>query len=141
MKPTQVTTEIEILKSYILQLLQKPSCPFDAHLRSNLPTLHGIYRIFDPKIPSETVRAGRTKSAQGGLRQRIYQNHLMGNQFGNLPAQLVKAGTCPDLRTAKQYIQGNFQVQFLILPDDKFRARAEYFMLSILNPKFFDRDE
>lgn len=87
---------------------------FDRHLRSALPRAHGTYRIFDPAEPTETVRAGRTKTAVGGLRQRVYQNHLMATQSGNLRAQLVADGACHTLEAAKRYVRDRLIVQVLI---------------------------
>jgi hypothetical protein len=75
----------------------------------------------------------------GGLRQRIYQNHLMGNQKGNLRSQLIADGTCLDFERAKAWIQQNSLVQFVVVGDDRLRAWAEYFLLSILRPKHCDR--
>ena len=91
--------------------LRNCCCDFSSRPRSGsmkefaTPCLKpGIYRIFDVGEPHETVRAGRTKTAAGGLRQRVYQNHLMGDQKGNLRAQLVAGGVCADLEGAKRLI-------------------------------------
>ena len=81
---TGISARVRALESQLAQLLCSPPIPFDRHCRSRLPTVHGIYRIFDPMKPDETIRAGRTKTAVDGLRQRVYQNHLMGTQTGNL---------------------------------------------------------
>ncbi len=112
--------------------------PFDSKLRRSLPEEHGIYRIFDPSEPHATVRAGRTKTAHGGLRQRIYQNHFMGAQPGNLRAQMVRAGVCPTLDHAKDFIRTNLRVQFLIRTDPEQRRWLEYVMLAALRPRFCD---
>lgn len=67
------------------QLLSAPRLPFDQSLRSHLPERHGLYAIsVKHALPGEFLRAGRTVRAAGGLRQRVYQNHLMGDQKGNL---------------------------------------------------------
>jgi len=121
------------------QLLAAPKLPFNDEIRSKLPSQHGLYAIYHKDAADgEVLRAGRTKIAGGGLRQRIYQNHLMGNQRGNLRAQLVAAGTCLDFEQTKSWIQQNALVQFVVVEDDRLRAWAEYFMLSILRPKHCD---
>ena len=62
---------------------------------SKLPCEHGLYVIYRKDAgDGEVLRAGRTKTAGDGLRQRIYQNHLMGNQKGNLRSQLLADGIC-----------------------------------------------
>lgn len=76
-----------------------------------MPEEPGIYRISNPLDPATTIRAGRTKTAAGGLRQRVYQNHLMGAQAGNLRAQLITDGVCPDHLSAKRYIRDTLAVQ------------------------------
>jgi hypothetical protein len=115
------------------QLLSSPMLAFDQHLRSALPEQHGIYaiRVKEAKT-GEFLRAGSTKTASGGLRQRIYQNHLMGDQEGNLRSQLVNDGVCEDLVKAKRWIQDNCYVQILVID----RRWSKYFILSILRPRY-----
>jgi hypothetical protein len=121
------------------ELLAAPQLPFDSEIRSKLPSEQGLYAIYQKDaVEGKVLRAGRTKTADGGLRQRVYQNHLMGNQKGNLRAQLVAEGTCVDITEAKAWIQRNCLVQFVVVRDDRLRAWAEYFMLSILRPKHCD---
>ena len=126
------------LESLIENLITSPQIRFDDQCRQLLPEEHGVYRIFDPRKSNETIRAGRTKTAAGGLRQRVYQNHLMGNQAGNLRAQLVNDGICSDLEGAKDLIRRDFVVQIFLLPDDKERALFEHFMLAVLRPRYSD---
>jgi len=121
------------------QLLASPKIPFNDEVRSRLPSEHGLYAIYHKNAADgEVLRAGRTKTAGGGLRQRVYQNHLMGNQKGNLRSQLIADGTCMDFLQAKAWIQQNCLLQFVVVGDDRLRAWAEYFMLSILRPKHCD---
>jgi len=136
--PWGVAERLRVLESQIAQLLGSPAIQFDEHCRSALPEAHGIYRIFDPTKPHETVRAGRTKTAAGGLRQRVYQNHLMGNQTGNLRAQLVADGACADLEMAKRLIRESLAVQILPVDDEEERTWLEHFMLGVLRPRYCD---
>ncbi len=121
-KPGRIDARLRVLESQLAQLLGSPAIRFDDRCRSALPEGHGIYRIFDPMKPHETIRAGRTKTAADGLRQRVYQNHLMGNQKGNLRAQLVEGGVCTDLEAAKQLIRGSLAVQILVVDDEQERT-------------------
>ncbi|MFA4964865.1 MAG: hypothetical protein WC709_04410 [Thermoleophilia bacterium] len=116
------------LEGDLERLLSAPVLRFDERCRSSLPEDHGIYRIFDPLRPHVTVRAGRTKTAAGGLRQRVYQNHLMGDQRGNLCPQLVRAGLCSDLGAAKQYVRSTLALHYLVVHDPDERTWLEYFM-------------
>lgn len=133
-----IATRLAVLESSLKALLDSPAIRFDDRCRSALPEAHGIYRIFDPTKPGETVRAGRTKTAAGGLRQRVYQNHLMGNQAGNLRAQLVAGGVCSDLEAAKGIIRGTLAVQVLRVEDEAERTWLEHFMLGVLRPRYCD---
>jgi hypothetical protein len=133
-----ITARLAALESQLAALLASPVIRFDERCRSALPEAHGIYRIFDPTKPGETVRAGRTKTAASGLRQRVYQNHLMGNQAGNLRAQLVAGGACTDLEAAKELIRGSLAVQVLVVEEDSERAWLEHFMLGVLRPRYCD---
>lgn len=119
-------------------LIGSVSLRFDHRLRSALPEAHGLYRIFDPATPAETVRAGRTKTAGGGLRQRVYQNHFMGTQKGNLRAQLVDDGTCNTLEAAKRFMREHLVVQVLVVEDRRERIWLEHFMLAVLQPRHCD---
>ncbi len=129
---------LRVLESQLAGLLGSPVIRFDEQCRSALPEVHGIYRIFDPSKPYETVRAGRTKTAAAGLRQRVYQNHLMGDQAGNLRRQLVAGGVCTDLEATKRYVRANLAVQVLAVEDAEDRAWLEHFMLGVLRPRYCD---
>ena len=133
-----IAARLRALESQLAQFLGSPIIRFDDRCHSALPEAHGVYRIIDPTKPDETVRAGRTKTTAGGLRQRVYQNHLMGNQAGNLRAQLVAAGVCTDLEAAKRLIRESLAVQILAVGDEEERAWLEHFMLGVLRPRYCD---
>ena len=116
-----IRLRVQKLEADLSRLLNSRVIKFDDSCRSALPEAPGIYRIFDPAQPRETVRAGRTKTAAGGLRQRVYQNHLMGNQTGNLRAQLVAGGVCSDVGNAKRFIREHLAVQVFVVenPDER----------------------
>jgi hypothetical protein len=133
-----IATRLSCLERDLGRLLSAAVIRFDDACRSALPEMHGIYRIFDPLHPEATIRAGRTKTAVGGLRQRVYQNHLMGDQPGNLRSQLVSAGICSDLGTAKHYVRSTLAVQYLVVDNPDERKWLEYFMLGVLMPQFCD---
>ena len=135
---TSIGERMQRLEQQLSELIRAPGIRFDERRRGALPESPGIYRIFDPASPSETIRAGRTKTAAGGLRQRVYQNHLMGNQPGNLRAQLVAGGECADLDAAKHFIRERLGVQVFVIDDAAERAWLEHFMLGVLRPRYCD---
>ena len=56
--PDSIQNRLRVLESQLAQLLSSPAIKFDDRCRSALPEAQGIYRIFDPKTPDQTVRAG-----------------------------------------------------------------------------------
>lgn len=130
---------IENLSEMLIQLLQSKPLNFDEELHRLLPIQHGIYRIYKSSSEGDqTLRAGRTKSADHGLRQRVYHNHFMGTQNGNIRSQLVQYNLATNLDMAKDFLRRNCKVQVSVIEHEEERKWAEYFMLSILRPKFCD---
>ena len=123
--------------AWVERLLSKEPVAIDGSLRSHLPEQLGIYAFSMIGQPLDVVRAGRAAGANG-LRQRVYQNHLMGNQTGNLRAQLVGAGRCGTLDEAKDWIRGNCEVRFVVTNKDTDIRWIEHFMLAVLRPEFSD---
>lgn len=120
------------------RLLAAEAIPFGDGLRASLPERPGLYAITEKTAaPGDVLRAGRAKAA-GGLRQRIYMNHFMGNQQGNLRAQLVRGGICGSLDDTKPWIRANCSVRFLVIEDLTLLSWAEYFMLATLRPRYCD---
>lgn len=103
---------------------------------SKLPETPGVYLITTQA--GEILRVGRTDK----LRQRLYANHLMGDQKGNLPAQLCKDRVCGNLKDAKEWIRQNCLAQFLQKAElDALAIEmkwAEHFLLATLRPRFTD---
>jgi hypothetical protein len=63
----------------------------------------------------------------------------MGNQSGNLRAQLVAGGECSDIEAAKQLIRDKFGVQILVVENSDERAALEHFMLAVLRARYSDK--
>ena len=131
----ELHNRIQLLQRRLEELLATPHIAFDTRCRSSLPASPGIYRIFDSSNPTHTIRAGRS-DAKEGLRQRLYQNHLMGKQKGNLRFQLVRYGVCADLASAKNHMRTKLVAQVLIVENDRERAWLEHFMLAVLTPDY-----
>jgi len=73
-------------RQVIIEVMKASKYSFQDVTPSVLPSGPGIYVITTDN--GEILRAGKTKV----LCQRIYQNHLMGDQSGNLRSQLVNTG-------------------------------------------------
>ena len=120
----------------IAEIMKASKCSFQDLAPSVLPDGTGIYVI--TMESGETLRAGKTKT----LCQRIYQNHLMGNQSGNLRSQLVNTGMCVDLDKAKDWIRQHCTVRWMEKSAlDRIGIEinwAEHFMLAVLRPRFSD---
>ena len=127
---------IEALQLQLERLLISTPLGFGKECSSGLPHRPGVYRIFDLSVPDDTMRAGGTAAS---LWQRVYQNHLMGNQSGNLRAQMVQGGVCSDLEAGKRLMRDRLAVQVLIIEDERERVWFELFMLGVLRPRFCDR--
>ena len=133
-----MTERIEDGRRTVERLLAGPSLQFDETLRSQLPEEPGIYAIsMKGASPGDFLRAGRARG-RGGLRQRIYQNHLMGSQAGNLRSQLVRHSVCSDLEEAKRWMREHCVVQLLPVKSESAIIWAEHFMLSVLRPRYSD---
>ena len=74
---------------------------------SNFPYDGGAYVIYG--VDDEVLHVGEG----GDLKQRIYQNHLMGDQEGNLRKKLVRLGKCKTMEETKDWIRDHCRVQFL----------------------------
>lgn len=123
--------------NYLIALISSKNYSFDKTLRGSLPEEHGVYRIFEDGADwTSSLRIGRTDT--GGLKQRIYQNHFMGNQDGNIKAQLVKSGKFNNQEEAKNYLREKCKVQFIVIEDENERKWAEHFIISILQPQLSD---
>jgi hypothetical protein len=117
-------------------LLSAKSLNFDHNLRAALTNKPGIYRISENSANwDSSIRIGRTKSGQKGLQQRVYQNHYMGDQSGNIKGQLVRAGRFNTQDEAKAYLSNSCKVQFIIVEDESERKWLEHFIISVLQPQ------
>ena len=124
---------------YVKALVFSEQYGFDERLESVLPLEPGIYRIFENGSDwSSSLLVGRTKTPTDELHYRVYQNQYIGNQKGNIKAQLVKNGLVADQDEAKKYLEKQCKVQIIIIEDESERKWAEHFILGILQPQFTD---
>ena len=137
MTEAQLKDRVDQYYEALAELVASPFTAFADLTPSKLPDEPGVYCITDRE--GIVLRAGRT--TRQTLRGRLYSNHLMGTQQGNLPWQLVQAGVS-DRQNIKNWIRSNCYCQFIT------RSRLgqlgvhvnwlEYFVLAILQPRFCD---
>ena len=136
MLPEKVDEHISELRGIVERLLNQAPVSYGQATPASFPETRGVYVIFTSQ--GEVIRAGKTGAGNATLRERLYRNHLMGNQSGNLRAQLVASGVCIDIERAKDWIRNNCSVRFLEVSDSQTRANLEHFILAVLQPRFCD---
>lgn len=119
----------------LAELMASPLIAFSDLTPSKLPAEPGLYVITDHA--GQVLRAGRTDKQT--LQDRVYRNHLMGSQSGNLPAQLTAAAVC-EAGAAKSWIRANCLCQ--VIEESRLKQLdlelrwIEHFMLGVLRPRF-----
>lgn len=101
---------IEEGRRVVCAILNQPRLSFQGLRPCKLPEEPGLY-VISLRDTREVLRAGRTEKQT--LRDRVYHDHLMGSQQGNLRAQLVRGEVCSDLQAAKEWIRQHCVVQWL----------------------------
>jgi hypothetical protein len=136
MKAQEIEANISTLRKTLETLLGQAPVQYSDATPSSFPEGKGIYII--TAKDGTIVRAGKTGRT---LRERLYNNHLMGTQPGNLRAQLVGSRQSTDMKAAKDWIRECCSVRFLEIADDAGRARVEHFMLAVVQPRFCDNNK
>ena len=121
------------MQTVLGRLLNAPFVEFGKGLRAALPPRARHLAISQKDAaPGEYLRAGKTDKS---LRQRIYQNHWMGDQDGNLRKQLVKGRDCVSFDLTQAWICEHSRSQVLVIEAHRERTLAEHFVVAILKPK------
>ncbi len=128
-------TRFEIGRQVVSRLLSSVRVPMGSATPASFPDEPGLY-LFADRSSDEPLRAGESQS----LRSRIYRNHLMGSQPGNLPAQLIAGGEAENQNAAKVWIRARCDVRFLTYGQvesiELDRFSAEHFVLGAIRPRF-----
>jgi len=129
----------EIIQHYInnlLTLVSGTQMAFDENLHGILPTVGGIYRVFELGADwRKSIYVGKTSN----LRNRIHGNLLMGDsQAHTLKRKLVASNMFLDDNAVKQYFKERCLLQILQLADENERSLLEHFAIAILKPKYND---
>jgi hypothetical protein len=131
----EITKRLDIATNIVDEFLSGHKHYFSNLKPSDIPDkLPGVYAIFNT---SETLYVGRTKN----LRQRIYNNHLMGPlSNARLKKYLIEDNVhFPDIVSrdmAKIYLKENCFVQYVSIDTVIERGRIEGLLSYALNVKY-----
>jgi predicted GIY-YIG superfamily endonuclease len=125
---------MEIMDSALGEILGACPLSFADMVPSAVPQKPGVYVITSVRNGVETVYyVGRTKN----LRQRLYNNHLMG-PFTNarLKKYLVQSHECADIGSAKQFLRDTCLARWLVRDEMRIRGAIEGYLTARLFPKY-----
>ena len=120
------------VETKLLEMQSMESMMFSVLTPSMIPEKEGVYCIYhiDGGVP---LYVGRTKN----LRQRLYNNHLMGPLTNaRLKKYLIDDGVVDNLDSAKEYIRKNCCFRWVIEPEMRVRGALEGYMTGVLFPRY-----
>lgn len=127
-----------------LELINNLLSSKEYYFRDLLPSmledkLAVVYVIFD-KDSRETLYVGRTKN----LRQRLYNNHLMGPATNaRLKKYLIEDATqheVTNMQEAKQYLKNHCYFQYIAEPIMQRRGQIEGLLSYLLDVKYIHEE-
>jgi hypothetical protein len=125
---------LDFLKKSYQRLVSTEPLHFAEITPSHIPEAPGVYLITAMNNKKEIpYYAGRTKN----LRQRIYNNHLMGPlSNARLKNYLIEAGECADISSAKNFIRSFCIARWIEEHDIRKRGAIEGYVTGLLFPKY-----
>lgn len=136
----RIEERLERARQLVHDLLSGPRYDFDGLVPSMLENkLPVIYAIFD-KTDNSTLYVGRTKN----LRQRLYNNHLMGPvnnaRLKKYLADDPKRVDIPDMEAAKQYLIDHCCFQYIPEYDVRSRGQIEGLLSYLLDVRYMHEE-
>ncbi len=136
----RIKERLEQARQLVTELLSGPRYDFDGLVPSMLENkLPVIYAIFD-KTDNSTLYVGRTKN----LRQRLYNNHLMGPvnnaRLKKYLADDPKRPDIPNMEAAKQYLIDHCYFQYISEPDVRARGQIEGLLSYLLDVRYIHEE-
>ena len=126
-------------KKIAKQLLESQQYTFRGLTPSMLESVAGVYAIFD-QTTGATLYVGRTKN----LRQRLYNNHLMGPKSNaRIKKYLTEDPDVPEIQTmeqAKQYLREHCCFQYIPEPDMRSRGQIEGLLSYLLDVRYIHEE-
>ena len=126
---------LHYLASSLKQLTEGESLLFSDMTPSKIPKKSGVYLISVNSNEGTEVPyyIGRSKN----LRQRLYNNHLMGPLTNaRLKKYLINSKECRDIKAAKQFIRERCMVRWLFESDTRKRGAIEGYVTGVMFPKY-----
>ena len=122
------------LSRALKQLSDGKSLPFSKITPPRIPKKAGVYIISAKKENSEIpYYVGRSKN----LRQRLYNNHLMGPLTNaRLKKYLINSKECKDIKEAKQFIREKCIARWFLENDTRKRGAVEGYVTGMVFPKY-----
>lgn len=126
-------TQIEFLEKRFISLVGATPLPFSELTPSKVPQSGGVYIITALLSGVEQpYYVGRTKN----LRQRLYNNHLMGPlSNARLKKHLISAGECENIEDAKRFLKRFCLVRWVEQEGFRERGAIEGYATGLLFPK------
>jgi len=127
-------TQLKFLRKRLRELVAATPLSFSELTPSKVPMAAGVYVITARRgnvhVP---YYVGRTKN----LRQRLYNNHLMGPATNaRLKKHLVSGGECATMSTAKLFLKAICWVRWIHQDGHRERGAIEGFVTGVLFPKY-----
>jgi len=124
----------DYLSKALQELTSSTPIPFKGLMPSKIPAKPGVYLISVTMGKTELpYYVGRSKN----LRQRLYNNHLMG-PINNaiLKRYLIAFKECTDLKHAKNFIKENCLARWFLEDDTRKRGAVEGYVVGVVFPKY-----
>jgi len=125
---------LNFLEDSYQRLVDSKPIRFNAITPSQIPKVGGVYLITAKKSSKESAYyIGRSKN----LRQRIYNNHLMGPVTNaRLKRYLITAKVCQNVKDAKDFIKTYCLVRWIEEDDVRRRGAIEGYDTSVVFPMY-----
>ena len=106
---------------------------------AKVPVKTGVYLVMgDEGEGEEPYYIGRS----GNLQERLYRNHLMGNeQASSLKKHVIADGRATDKEEAKQFLQRHCTARWIEVEEPRSCSALEAFCTAILTPKYNIKEE
>ncbi len=118
------------LKKYADEILKQDTIRLTDLKYSQIPEKSGVYIIYNNK---KVIYIGNTQN----LRNRIYRNHLMGEERSSILKKKIMKERNLSRSKAKEYMKKYLSVRYRIIPTSKIDS-VEHFLISLFVPKYND---
>jgi excinuclease UvrABC nuclease subunit len=129
----------EIIAKYsktLIDLIFSEEVRFSPSMGENLPRAAGVYRIFKLE---EGQKASMFVGKSVDLRRRVHNNHHIGSRdVSILRTKLLRQNSFRNELQVTKFFHRSCAVQYILIPDTRYRNLFEHFAIAILEPEFND---